>query len=413
MNKNYNEAKTLLGKAKQGLQANKVKEQAELIQLLIAANEGGAIDKEREEQLLPAMKWLVQKAKSDHEYRVFCRNFFAEILSQKYEQQGDISRAALAYGLADLSFLQSDENGYSFGSATEFVQTAMTTDNLAKLYSTMTAPATETEKFFVQHASVKTNDVVDVLGTSYLRDRNYTKAIEWLAKAGKTNPLTETQYNYQTGKEKTINVDPFFDYLNDWQRFDKSAPTPYTKLTLAKKLLEMKARLDAPAKTEDKSRLYYQYASALYNMSYYGNAWNAVAFYRSSSSWNEGNYSQLWEKEYYGVYEARAAYQKAYELATEKEFKAACLFMVAKCAQRQIPMPPYNYNNYEQYTKEVELFDQKFKNNPLFAKFKAEFGNTKFYQYTFNRCSYLRDYVKKNPSPSKTPTSAGKPKTKS
>ncbi|RYF86931.1 MAG: hypothetical protein EON98_02115 [Chitinophagaceae bacterium] len=245
---------------------------------------------------------------------------------------------------------------------------------------------------------MKKDGVVDVLGTSYLRDRNYAKAIEWLTKAGKLELLKETQYNYQTGKETTLNVDPFFDYLNDWQRYNKSATTPYTKLTLAKKLQDMKTRVDA-ANTGDNSKLFYEYASALYNLSYYGNSWNAVAYDRSGSDWNDGNYKVPWEKEYYGVYEASNYYQKAYDAAINKEFKAACLFMVAKCAQKQIPMPPYDYNRYEQYEKDIAIFNKKFMNNPLFGKFKSEFGTTKFYQYAYNRCSYLRDYVKKSTSP--------------
>ncbi|HYO23291.1 MAG TPA: hypothetical protein VER36_12865, partial [Flavisolibacter sp.] len=301
---------------------------------------------------------------------------------------------------------------YSYPPAIDFVQTEMNTENLVKLYDVMTAPSTETEKFFVQNGSVKKDDVVDVLGTSYLRDRNYAKAIEWLSKAGKLETLTENQYNYQTGKESMINADPFFDYLNDWQRYNKSAPIPYTKLTLARKLQEMKTKIDA-ATTGDNSKLFYEYASALYNMSHYGNSWNAVSYHRSSSDWNDGNHKLPWEKEYFGVYEARDYYQKAYDVATNKEFKAACLFMVAKCAQKQVPLPPYDYNNYEQYEKSLAVFNQKFMNNPLFGKFKSEFGATKFYQYAYNRCSYLRDYVKKNGLPSKAPASAGKPKAKS
>ncbi|HEX8315741.1 MAG TPA: hypothetical protein VF609_12145, partial [Flavisolibacter sp.] len=339
-----------------------------------------------------------------------CRNFFSQILSQKYEQQNDVTRAALAYSMADLSFFKKDENDYSYSypPAIDYVQTEMNTDNLVKLYEVIITPSTETEKFFVQNGSVKRDDVVDVLGTSYLRDRNYAKAMEWLSKAGKLETLTETQYNYQTGKETTVNVDPFFDYLNDWQRYNKSATTPYTKLSLARKLQETKTKIDA-ATAGDNSKLFYEYASALYNMSYYGNSWNAVAYSHSSSDWNQGAYKLPWEKEYYGVYEAGNYYQKAYDVATNKEFKAACLFMVAKCAQRQIPLPRYDYKNYEQYEKSLAVFNQKFKNNPLFAKFKTEFGTTKFYQYAYNRCSYLRDYVKKGATPSKTPA---KPKNK-
>jgi hypothetical protein len=409
INKNYSKSKTLLTSGKDLNPDIRGKDQLSLINLLIVANEEKTITAEIETQMLPAVKWLTDKAKKDREYALFCRNFFSEILAQKYEQQNEAAKAALAYGMADLAFIKLPENEYiySYPPAINFVRNEMTTADLLKLYETTTKPGTETEKFFVQNSSVKRDAVVDVIGTSYLRDRDYNKAIEWLGKAGKLEPLVETQYNYKTDKEISVYVDPLHDYLNDWQRLSKSSAKPYAKLTLAQKLLELQTKADGT--TEDKSKIYYQLASGLYNMSYYGNSWNAVAYERSGSDWNEGKYDQPWKKEYYGVYKAREYYQKAYELATDKEFKAACLFMVAKCAQRQIPRPPYDYNNYEQYDKAYASFELKFKNNPLFAKFKTEFGTTKFYQYTYSRCSYLRDYVKKVSTPVKTTT---KPKGK-
>lgn len=396
MNKDYEGAKTLLAKA--GTQADKsLKEQSQLIALLIAANEAQAVTKEREAQLLPSLKWLVQKAKTDGDYRAFCRNFFSEILAQKYEQQGDAARAALAYGMADLAYVSDGENDYySFQPAVNFVREDMTTDALLKLYNLTAAPQTETEKFFVQYGSVKRDAVADVLGTSYLRDRAYAKAIEWFGKTGKPQPLVEVEYNYQTGKEKNVNVDPLFDYLNDWQRYSKPAAAPYTKLSLAKKLLELQTKVNGlTAAGDDASKLYYQYASALYNLSHYGNSWSAVAYDRSGVDWNEGKYDLPWQKEYFGVYEARSFYQKAYDAAVNKEFKAACLFMVIKCAQRQVPRPVYDYKAEAASEKAAAAFDKQFRQNPLFQKFKTEFGATKFYQYAYNRCSYLRDYVKK------------------
>ena len=408
MTKDYEGAKAVLAKAKAAAGDEKVKEQAELINLLIAANESKVLTKEREAGLLPSLRWLVEKAKTDEDYQVFCRNFFSQILAQKYEQQGDAPRAALAYGISDLRFLYKKENEIDAPwTALSFAREEMSTEALLSLYNLMSSPATETEKFFLQNASIRRNDVIDVIGTSHLRDRNYAKAIEWLSKASALEPLIESQYNYQTNKEITVNADPFFDYLNDWQRLTKSVATPYTKLTLAKKLRDMEAKMGTAA-GEEKARLFYQYASALYNMSYYGNSWNAVAYDRSGSDWNEGTYNLPWQKEYYGVYAARDYYQKAYDAAMNKEFKAACLFMVAKCAQRQIPRPAYDYNNYEAYNKAEAAFQKQFMNNPLFGKFKSEFGTTKFYQYAYNRCSYLRDYVKKQGAPSKAPVRSQK-----
>lgn len=397
MAKDYTGAKAILAKAAGSNE--KIKTQLQLITLLVAANEDKTLTKEREAQLLSSFQWLVQKARDDRDYEIFCRNFFSQVLAQRYEQQGDTARAALAYGLSDLTFLvkrRSNDYNYSSPTAIWYARDEMSTESLLQLYTLMTAPETATEKFLVQYASVRRDDVIDVIGTSQLRDRDYAKAIAWLGKAGKTQPLVEERYDYKTDQTDTINVDPFFDYLNDWQRFNKSVPVPYTKLTLAKKLLELENKIKVVTKGTDPSRLYYQYASALYNMSYYGNSWQAVAFYRSGGDWNHGNYGLPWQKEYYGVHTAKTWYQKAFETATHKEFKAACLFMVAKCAQRQVVFPSYgDYPSYEAYEKAETVAQMRFQNNPLFAEFKKGFGATKFYQYTYNRCSYLRDFVNK------------------
>lgn len=403
MNKNYGKAKAALAKTTEATNSKNGKAQATLIDLLVAANEAATLTPEREAQLLPALQWLVQKAGEEKEYEIFCRNFFSQILAQRYEQQGDTAKAALAYGLSDLPFLreqQKEAYGYSPYTAVWYAREEMSTASLLQLYKITTAPSTKTEAFLVKHASISRDDVVDVIGTSHLRDRNYAKAIEWLSKVEKPERLVEERYDYKTDKTASINVDPFFDYLNDWQRFNKAVTVPYTKLSLAKKLLELEGKIKAVVKGTDPSQLYYQYASALYNMSYYGNSWQAVAYNRSGADRNAGNYKLAWQKEYYGVQTARAYYQKAYETATNKEFKAACLFMVAKCAQRQVVFPTYaDYPAYDAYEKAEAAAQQKFKNNPLFAQFRKEFGNTKFYQYTYNRCSYLRDYIAKSGAP--------------
>lgn len=272
----------------------------------------------------------------------------------------------------------------------------MNTAQLLKLHELFTTDKKSSfDQFLAANSSFKTDAVIDVIGTSYLREADFTKAIEWFKKAGKPELMIYTQYNYKTDKETVVNVDPFHDYLNDWNRFDKTASKPYNKLTLTQKLLETQKSIDTAKNAEAKSKLFYKLASAFYNMSYYGNSWKAVAYERSSVDWNTGKYDAEWKKEYFGVYKAKDLYQKAYELTKNKEFKAAALFMVAKCAQRQIPMPDYNYNNYEQYEKDLAAFEVKFKNNPVFSKFKTEFGTTQFYKYTYSRCSYLRDFVTK------------------
>lgn len=390
---NYSKAKSLLKEAKKGTVSSKLNDQIQMINLLITANEGKTLDNTTENQILTSMAWITEKAKNDQEYEVFFRNFFNNVLGSKYEQQGDKYKAALAYGVADERFLVDD---YQAGSGTgiSYVRDDLSTEQLLKLYELMgNKNRSGFEDYMITHTSFKRDDVIDVIGTSYLRDHKYSNAIEWLKKMNKPTLLTVDNYNYQTGKETTINPDPFFDYLNDWQRYTKTVAKPFTKLSLAEKLVELQSKIDTAKSTEAKSKLYYQYGNALYNMSYYGNMWAAIAYDRSGSDWNNGNYKLNWQKEYYGVYEARNMYQKAYELTSNKEFKGACMFMVIKCAQRQIPMPKYNYDNSQESDRKDSIFRHKFMNGELFPAFAKEFGDTKFFKYTYNRCSYLRDFM--------------------
>jgi hypothetical protein len=399
--KDYIKAKALIAQAKTYTLSDKLNNQLQLIDLLVMANEPVRLNAEVEKQILSPIQWLTSKAKADETYEIFYRNIFSQIIAQKYEQQKNIYRAALAYGVADAHLQKTNKEKINYcetcGEGLEFVRNEMSTENLLSLYELYSkqnkAPY---EVYLLQNTSFTRNQVIDVIATSYLRDFNFEKAIEWLKKTNKPELLVTETYNYKTDKTTILNVDPLYDYLNDWQRYSKTLPKPYNKLQLAQKLNELQKKADTTRDTEARSKLYYQLGSALYNMSYYGNSWNVVAYYRTSSDWNTGDYEIPWKKEYYGVYKAKDYYQKAHDLSKNKEFKAAAFFMMVKCLQRQIPAPTYNYDNWEQYEKQRIIFQQKFKNNPFFNDFVNNYGTTKFYTYTFNRCSYLRDFVKNN-----------------
>ncbi len=398
INKDYEKAKQLITAAKKSSLTDKINDQLQLIGLLTEINEKKQLDAATESAILPALNWLEEKAKKDEEYKLFYRNLFSQIIAQKYQQQKDNYKAALCYAVADMkSFNKIDDNDYNlYGNGIEFVRNEMNTDQILKLYDLLESKSNSVyNNYLISHASFTINQVIDVVGTSYLRDFNFRKAAEWLKKSKNSDSLQTYNYNYITEKESRINVNPFYDYINDWNRYDKSLEKAYTKLILAQKLLDLQSGLDTIKTTERKAKACYQLATAFYNMSYYGNAWMAMAYDRTTTDWNRGNYSTTWEKEYYGVYKAAQYYHKAYELSTNKEFKAAALFLEAKCTQRQIPLPTYHYNNYDTYEKEMNEFQEKFMNNSLFPKFQKEFGDTKFYKYASNRCSYLRDFVNK------------------
>jgi hypothetical protein len=390
IDKKFSAAKNYIEQARKISLSEKLKDQLALIDLLIAANEPQKLDALVEQNILPSLQWLFKKASNNDEYKKFLRNFLSEIIAQRYQQQGEDFRAALIYGVAD-------SNVQWWNEGLDFVQNEMSTEQLLKLYNLFTSQKnTAYEKFMIAHSAINKNNAINTIGTSYLRDFDFSNAISWLKKATSRDTISETDYNYTSQTETPSYPDPFYDYVNDNQRYDKKSSVAYTKLSLAQKLLELKKSIETPSDKEAKSKLYYKLATALYNISFYGNSWQAVDYYRHTSQWNTGAYKAPWEKEYYGVYTARAYYQKAYELTSNKEFKAACYFLLIKCAQRQIIAP--DYYSYEGIDGDPgwKEFWKQFKYNPLFSNFQKEFGNTKYFSYVSTRCSYLRDFVKKN-----------------
>ncbi|RYZ20811.1 MAG: hypothetical protein EOO16_15390 [Chitinophagaceae bacterium] len=385
-------AREAIAKASALQPAPRVQDQLQLLSLLLASEEPAKLDATREATLLPACRWLVQKAKSNPEYAVFCRNYFSEVLARRYRNQGNLARAALCLGMADLAFVRDNTNGmyYNQGGGIDYVHYELHAAASVELYRVLSKPSGSFESFLRDHVSFTRDGVVESIGTSYLREEKYAEAVSWLQRADSLPSFVEGLWSGD--ESRFVNVDPFFDYLNDPQRYDSSLQRPMNKLSLAKALAKLQQQISSEKSPEAQARLYYRMASARYNMSYYGNSWMASAWDRSGSDWEYGEYSAPWQKEYFGVYRVAQLYQKAFDLTRNREFKAACMFLVAKCRQRQTVARPGYDNNFRDYPR----FGTDFYQSPLFPRFQKEFGDTKFFRYAYNRCSYLRDFVKKS-----------------
>ncbi len=178
----------------------------------------------------------------------------------------------------------------------------------------------------------------------------------------------------------------------EWNASDKAVT--YDKLRFAKRMLELQQLL---VKNPADGRAAYQYANGLYSMSYYGKAHHAFDYYRNSSSeyayYNDGDRAklQLHEQEYYNVHTAERYYVQAFENSTDKEVKARCLFMAAKCLQKNC-MVKANSSRYDR--DEAAYYRSTFK-NPYLQKLKETYYDTKFFTNAVGTCSYFRDYVKK------------------
>ena len=169
-------------------------------------------------------------------------------------------------------------------SGIDFLRNKLTVTDVEKLYSLLSGKPNKFEQFVINNNMIKLNTVVDFAGTAYLREGNYTKAIEWLKKSANSSPL---------------NKNPFVELLYDREEQlleEKKFTT--SKLAFAQEM----QRLKSLVKTDkaNAARHLYKMALGLYNTTYYGHTWEIVQYGRSGS---DGYYlpdnATIFEKEYF------------------------------------------------------------------------------------------------------------------
>jgi hypothetical protein len=392
--KDYTSAKKYLANAQKMSLTQKVKDQWALTNLLVTINEKEKIDVAFEEQLLPSIQWLEEKAKKEipvtinyntiNEWQKFYRNLMSEILAGRYHQQGDIHKETLCIGAAD-NIMKSSTNYYGYSNGVDFLRNNVVSKDVEKLYALMeNKQPNKFEAYLLNHNAVKKADVTDFAGTAYLRDYDYANAIVWFKKS--SDKIAGV-----------INTNPFADLLYDREEpLSTEAKFSTTKLAFAEEMQRMQklSETDKP----NAAKYLYKMANGFYNMTYYGHAWKLVQYYRSGSDgYYMPNDATNFQKEYYGCFKAMAYFEKAMAASTDKNFKAHCLFMMAKCSQKQLHRPQYDEyaNNYDKMDAAEQKYLLNFKRSQYFPQLVKEYGSTVFYKEAFNSCSYLRDFVKR------------------
>lgn len=394
MLRDFKTSRNLLANAKNMNMCARLNDQWQLTNILLNVNEAKKLDASFEIELLPSVKWLSQKALADKstgkswngspsEWKLFYRNLMSEVIARRYRQQGQQFKEVLAVGSAE-HITNGGVPGNYGSAAAEFLHNNLSSKDVEELYALLTAKQKSAyDSFLIKNNSLKLSEVIDFAGTAYLRDNAFTKAISWFTKS----PAAST---------KMIEKDPFKELMYDQEERLANDKVKTTKLDFAKEMLRLQGMVKS-----DKARAadhLYKMALGYYNTTYYGYAWELVEYWRSGS---DGYYipkdATEFQKNYYGCYRAHDYFKMAMEASNNKEFKAKCLFMMAKCSQKQIRQPQYSdfgYDNWEKYDAGRKTYLSSFMNNKYFPQLKQEYGNTAFYKEAFSTCSYLRDFIK-------------------
>lgn len=186
------------------------------------------------------------------------------------------------------------------------------------------------------------------------------------------------------GAGNELLADPFVIHINDCHDCDYQVEQKeaFSQYTFINRLLELQN--NATTDPKNAAQYYFLIANGLYNMTYFGNAHHVFdsPFIDLSVGYFDFSYDKISSNyPYFDCGKALEYYRKAMDASSDKEFKAKCCFMAAKCEQNQ-------------YFSSVDFtYKAPIRSGVYFNLLSENYSKTKYYQEIISECGYFRKYL--------------------
>lgn len=222
-------------------------------------------------------------------------------------------------------------------------------DNAAQYSALITSPKSEMDKFLNARSYVDTDYIYDIVGTLYLREMNYERAVFWLSKVS-----TDYQSRTNIAKDGYFRLDPF-SYQCDKKIFISDSDD--YKLKFAQKMLQLEKLIGSDAEINRKSNAKIRYAIGLRNS--LGRCWYLTQYgycngYSTDEDYKNWKWHSSFEREgFKDDVHAQKAFQRVDELMsqalsefTDPEQAAQALLEMKNFATLMAKYPDSNAANY-------------------------------------------------------------------
>ncbi len=256
-------------------------------------------------------------------------------LSKQYQAIDDIVTAGLLYQKTTININEYGKNVYQnnesegYGSIVFFDKYA----SIEQVYQLISfkekKEKTNFENFIAPQNWAKNDLYFDLIGTKYIRDEQYKKALEVFTRMSPDYWDSTYLYNEYLPQSSIFSL----GHIAPWDTINHPFYTRTSKKEIVADLVEMESKLENPkASNDQKAALLYQLAKAKINMTYDGAFWMMVSygkFYNEQSS-EKGNFytysfypnSQKYGKQYYEGYSAKLMLEQALKLTKNNNLKA-------------------------------------------------------------------------------------------
>ncbi|PPK99680.1 hypothetical protein [Parapedobacter indicus] len=416
---NVSEAETLLAGIKVDRLSERLADQYRIVELLIKINQLAVTNTVDEAAILPALQWLDQKRRAeidqakarygseqyswmgagDLRFNRTATNLYQSVLAPHYMQQKDTAMAALLMWKGESPWeTETEQTGELYGRlgwpTQAFWQEQLQPATLEQLatWSKEGLNRPWAPLFAQQLGGLESDQFWDLLGTAYLRMHDYPAAARAFANLSAGFALP-TPVNWYSAEEDTLWPDPFVATLNDYpKQFGDEA---LTKAEFARSMADLQRRIvEDPGHAAD---YYFQLANGVYQTGAFGNSWQLISYsWTSSDNYVKGTY--YYSGDFHEARQAAVWYKKARELSKDREFRAKCTFMLAKCEQKSYLFNSvsdyYNARTWERDQPDPYwLFSQR---NQYFKELKEDYLDTKFIGSAVAECTYLADFIRPN-----------------
>jgi hypothetical protein len=362
LKQDYALANTYFAKIKQQQTKNELLlDQVNLLELVQKYEKPGQVTPEKEKAMLEDIQWLEGKEKSFlRTYRA--KTFVYEAIANAYKMQGDEVKYALT------------NSGRGFRGQTDYYF-------YEKMIAYLRRPGTSGwEQFLLKKYPFTVNDLLNSQARILISNYQFREAI-----------AKYDQVSADSAIDKLM-ADPFKIRINDCHDCDytETGNVNYNGRSFAKRMTELieLVRKD-PANAW---RYHFLLGNAYYNLTYFGNAWYAAAFERTSEIPDQVKREPYRRNSYnnfntISCLPAELEYEQALKLAPDKEFASKVAFMAAKCEQNRYYISP-DFNR-----QEDPHALEKYRRN--FRLLKQQYSNTKYYREVIKDCTYFAEYVRK------------------
>lgn len=237
--------------------------------------------------------------------------------------------------------------------------------------------------------------MIDAAGNN-IRDELLDMKGTLLMSQGKWEAALEVFRQIPLGVRDQYQFNPFTERFRDCVHCPTRDTVFYNKMELIEELfdLEYKAKSDP----EFGALYFYRLGIAHYNLSYFGDSWQVMDYYRSGANWDydaDGVFTDWYFP--YGNRENRdcslalSYFERARTLAHDVELAAKATYMAARCEQNNYFIS--REYDYRPYNRQMPVVPERYRQ--YFRILNQDYANTAFYREIIAECKYFEAYSRK------------------